>query len=273
MMFENARDDRGLQYMCSYVAQQFEAGRTSAEVLRSFGLPGCCDAAEVEVEQLSRLLLAHVQQVQDDNLSADLVVAARDGRTPDALKLLAAGAPWDSLDEHGHSAGSYALRGGDQALLQALTAAGSACILGEAREAAARKADDGSTANAPDHAASAFEGEHAAFLLDRLRYERGGQESSLGGSDRLMDSKARPVMMEWEAPLMRAHAASLIPRLGKGAVLNIGFGMGLVDSALQARRPARHHIVEAHADVFGHMQREGWAERTGVALHFGRWQD
>jgi hypothetical protein len=33
------------------------------------------------------------------------------------------------------------------------------------------------------------------------------------------------------------------------AVLNIGFGMGIVDGALQRRRPGRHVIVEAHPAV------------------------
>jgi len=34
------------------------------------------------------------------------------------------------------------------------------------------------------------------------------------------------------------------------AVLNIGFGMGIVDNALQRRKPSRHVIVEAHPAVY-----------------------
>ena len=45
-------------------------------------------------------------------------------------------------------------------------------------------------------------------------------------SERLIDTKARPVMMEWEAPLMEAHAAALVPRVGEGAhVLCEGLGV------------------------------------------------
>ena len=36
---------------------------------------------------------------------------------------------------------------------------------------------------------------------------------------------------------------------GGGDVLNIGFGLGLVDSAIQSHNPRSHTIVEAHPDV------------------------
>lgn len=34
-----------------------------------------------------------------------------------------------------------------------------------------------------------------------------------------------------------------------GDVLNVGFGLGLVDAAIQSNQPASHTIVEAHPDV------------------------
>ena len=68
-------------------------------------------------------------------------------------------------------------------------------------------------------------------------------------------------------------AAAICPTSGSAHVLNIGFGMGLVDSALQARRPARHVIVEAHPDVATKMREEGWPARPGVEVVVGRWQD
>ncbi|KAJ2692377.1 hypothetical protein H4R19_006164 [Coemansia spiralis] len=79
-------------------------------------------------------------------------------------------------------------------------------------------------------------------------------------------------MMSWEAPLMELHAQTICPAPG-GAVLNVGFGMGIVDAALQARQPGRHVIVEAHPDVYRHMLAEGWAAKPGVHIVFGRWQD
>ena len=36
---------------------------------------------------------------------------------------------------------------------------------------------------------------------------------------------------------------------GGGDVLNVGFGLGLVDLAIQSNNPRSHTIVEAHPDV------------------------
>lgn len=36
---------------------------------------------------------------------------------------------------------------------------------------------------------------------------------------------------------------------GGGDVLNVGFGLGLVDSAIQSNKPRSHTIIEAHPDV------------------------
>ncbi|GFH33217.1 arginine N-methyltransferase 2, partial [Haematococcus lacustris] len=79
------------------------------------------------------------------------------------------------------------------------------------------------------------------------------------------------VMMGWEGPLMERHAALLQAR--GGAVLNIGFGLGLIDAALQAYSPSLHTIIEAHPDVFKHAQHKGWGTRPGVQLLHGRWQE
>jgi hypothetical protein len=58
-----------------------------------------------------------------------------------------------------------------------------------------------------------------------------------------------------------------------GDVLNIGFGMGIVDSFIQARSPRTHTIIEAHPGVHQRMLDAGWADRPGVRVVFGRWQD
>lgn len=47
----------------------------------------------------------------------------------------------------------------------------------------------------------------------------------------LLDEKNEAVMMEWEKPIMLAHA-NLICQSG-GDILNIGFGLGLIDDAIQ----------------------------------------
>jgi len=101
----------------------------------------------------------------------------------------------------------------------------------------------------------------ANYLEDRVSFSE----------DKLMDSESKAVMMAWEKPLMEAHARAVCS--GGGHVLNIGFGMGLVDSAIQQYAPASHTIVEAHPEVYQRMLRSGWGQKENVKIVFGRWQD
>lgn len=89
--------------------------------------------------------------------------------------------------------------------------------------------------------------------------------------DKIMDSESKAVMMAWEKPLMEAHAKAVCS--GGGHILNIGFGMGLVDTAIQQYAPTSHTIVEAHPEVYERMLRTGWGEKDNVKIIFGRWQD
>jgi protein arginine N-methyltransferase 2 len=41
-------------------------------------------------------------------------------------------------------------------------------------------------------------------------------------------------MMDWEAPLMERHAAIICQ--GGGNVLNVGFGMGIIDGCIQQHK-------------------------------------
>lgn len=78
--------------------------------------------------------------------------------------------------------------------------------------------------------------------------------------------------MSWEAPLMEAHAVAVANQEGWD-VLNIGFGLGLVDAAIQKRNPRTHTIIEAHPQVHAKMLELGWDKKPGVRIVFGRWQD
>lgn len=40
----------------------------------------------------------------------------------------------------------------------------------------------------------------------------------------------------------------------RGDVLNVGFGLGLVDRAIQSNQPRSHTIIEAHPDVLRKVQ-------------------
>lgn len=70
-------------------------------------------------------------------------------------------------------------------------------------------------------AAADLAAECDAYLASPVRYQDG----------KLLDAQGEAVMMRWEAPLMAAHA-NLLCQNG-GHILNVGFGMGLIDEAIQ----------------------------------------
>jgi len=88
----------------------------------------------------------------------------------------------------------------------------------------------------------------------------------------LLDSESNGVMMSWETDIMRRSAELLATTTGL-RVLNVGFGMGIVDGFFQQKSPASHHIIEAHPDVIARIKQDGWHEKSGVIIHEGRWQD
>ncbi|TQS32236.1 hypothetical protein Golomagni_07456, partial [Golovinomyces magnicellulatus] len=102
--------------------------------------------------------------------------------------------------------------------------------------------------------------------------------------DKLLDSDLNGVMMAWETDIMRRSVAALVPDAQPGKrILNIGFGMGIVDGMFADLKPSKHHIIEAHPGVLQHI-RDGktkfgadW-EKSGpqegaFKVHAGRWQD
>ena len=99
------------------------------------------------------------------------------------------------------------------------------------------------------------------YLGRAIRYE----------GDVLLDEDDDAVMMEWERPLMSLHASVICP--GDERVMNVGFGMGIIDSILQGRNPSHHTIVEAHPGVLEKMRKDGWMDRPNVTVLEGRWQD
>lgn len=98
-------------------------------------------------------------------------------------------------------------------------------------------------------------------------------EESLTYTDdgRLLDSQGRAVMMEWEREIMR-ESAEVICQNG-GRVLNIGFGLGIIDGYIQSHNIKSHWIIEAHSDVISKMAADGWLEKDNVTVVPKRWQD
>ncbi|KAJ9621700.1 Arginine N-methyltransferase 2 [Taxawa tesnikishii (nom. ined.)] len=95
--------------------------------------------------------------------------------------------------------------------------------------------------------------------------------------DRLLDADKNGVMMAWETDIMQRSVDALIPEGAKGKpgprILNVGHGMGIIDTIFQSKSPATHHIIEAHPSVLERMRKDGWFEKAGVVVHEGRWQD
>uniref|UniRef100_A0A8H7TL87 RMT2 domain-containing protein n=1 Tax=Bionectria ochroleuca TaxID=29856 RepID=A0A8H7TL87_BIOOC len=91
-------------------------------------------------------------------------------------------------------------------------------------------------------------------------------------------------MMAWETDIMKRSVAALLPDAPTGRrILNIGFGMGIVDGMFAELKPSRHHIIEAHPAVLEHVAKPdskfgpSWEksgpEEGAYKIHAGRWQD
>ena len=100
------------------------------------------------------------------------------------------------------------------------------------------------------------------YLQSSLRFQDG----------RILDSAGNGVMMAWETDIMKRSAELLLPRSGL-RVLNIGHGMGIIDTFFQEKSPSAHHIIEAHSGVLERMRKDGWHDKPNVIVHEGRWQD
>lgn len=209
----------------------------------------CAAAKAGEEVEVARLLAsgADATYFDADGLTPLMHAAAGDHAAVARL-LLDCGAPWNALSPSGLSAGDVA-SGPDTYDLLIDHALRSELILGTIarRQAAATNTSDGALAE--------------SYLESRVSFSE----------ERVMDAESKAVMMSWERPLMEAHARAVCQ--GGGKVLNVGFGMGLVDEAIQRYEPEEHTIVEAHPEVYERMLKLGWGEKKNVRIVFGRWQD
>lgn len=111
-----------------------------------------------------------------------------------------------------------------------------------------------------DTQSNPVEGTQSVFLKNQLEFD----------NHTLQTSEQDGVMMDWETPIMK-RSAELITREGS-AVLNIGFGMGIIDTFIQELKPRTHYIVEAHPQVLAKMREWGWYEKPGVVILEGTWK-
>lgn len=201
------------------------------------------------------------------------------GSLPIVKLLLSYGHPWNLVDDDYMSVGDYAKSFNQPEIYDFLLEEGvrTELLMGLMQrklkyelledEESDEEEDEGDNKEIKDTSADKKKQEdvpNAEYLAQPLQYTDDG--------DRLLDADKNGVMMGWELPLMIRHAEVICPSEGL-RVLNVGFGLGLIDKELQKRSPAQHTIIEAHPDVYAKMLRDGWDKKPGVKILFGRWQD
>lgn len=82
--------------------------------------------------------------------------------------------------------------------------------------------------------------------------------------DKLLDADTNGVMMAWETPIMALTASLLAPTPGL-RILNIGFGLGIIDRHFAATSPFSHHIIEAHPNVLAKLQNPNTSNLSNTA--------
>jgi type IV protein arginine methyltransferase len=244
-----------------------------------------CSKGDLETVQS---MLSHENGVyaslQDEATGqSPLMVAAAQGHLTLVQLLLESGAPWNAVDRNGNCAGNYATDHEKWDVVNYLVEWGTRAelILGAAQREQLKQQhhqQQNLMSNASFHRHSpTLPDNHQPstkpdYLRQPLRYN--------ANATALLDADNDAVMMEWERPLMKAHAQILMEQVSpsdtgtyKKRVLNVGFGMGIVDTALQELGPSLHIIIEAHPDVYKHMLDLKWNEKPHVRICFGRWQD
>ena len=204
-----------------------------------------------------------------------LMSAAAMGNSDAVELLLEKGGVWNAQDRRGRTAGEHAIDADQYAVAERILDHAVRCelILG----AAARR-----TREAERNEESVREREEA-YLRGSVKYV---DDDADGGDVRLVDENNDGVMMAWEAPIMEAHAEAMMANAATGgddngddkkdelAVLNVGYGLGLIDQAIRRRKPRVHAIIEAHPEVLKRMHKDGFVDgERGVRIGSGKWQD
>jgi protein arginine N-methyltransferase 2 len=225
-----------------------------------------CSAGNLPViQQLAAENPLYICQQDFETGYSPLMAVAKVGNVELCKQLLDQGAPWNAVDRQGNCAGNHAMDGEHWELVNYLVEWGtrSELVLGEMQRCQ-QKAGINIIPQAPTSAAEYQSSTKSDYLKHQLRYNQDGSA--------LLDEDNDAVMMEWERPIMKAHASIMMEAPGK-RVLNVGFGMGIIDSILQENSPNLHIIIEAHPDVYKRMLQEKWDKKPNVKLFHGKWQD
>ena len=88
--------------------------------------------------------------------------------------------------------------------------------------------------------------------------------------DTILDEEGNAVMMDWENSIMQVQAETVCKN--GGDILNVGFGMGIIDTYIQSHNPRTHWIIECHPDIQDKMIKDGWLKKPHVRCIFSTWQ-
>lgn len=284
-------DDAGSSSLSPEISSSSSLPEDQVQIM----IDACWNGRMHIVQQCLAVNPLYARQQLHSTGQSPLMAAASSGNHALCLHLLEAGAPWNAVDRKGQCAGNYASDHNHQSVVDLLVewAVRSELILGqiERSQRCTREEEEQKEDEAPllpiEHQSST----KPDYLRQRLQYTPDGRA--------LLDADRDAVMMEWERPLMNAHAQILmeeesslssssssldggstnpstavppVVRVGK-RVLNVGFGMGIVDTALQSWNPSLHIIIEAHPDVYNRMIHDKWDQKHNVRICFGKWQD
>ncbi|PNW88902.1 hypothetical protein CHLRE_01g050050v5 [Chlamydomonas reinhardtii] len=280
-----------------------EAAPSAAEV-KSIEEQLLAAAAEGNAEEVSRLIELEADvDFQDEEGVSPLMRAAEGGHTAVMAALLQAGAPWNAQDSSGYCAGEYAMGSGQQEAVDMLLdfAVQAELVLGALHRRMQVGSPSFSAAANSDYLTQklVYRGEqlldadgeavmmgwerplmlrHAEVICPNAHHKHQEEEAVAAQVVESIEAMAVTEAAKAEAgPSSQAAAAASAAAGSKrrkgGHVVNVGFGLGIVDTAIQTHSPDRHTIIEAHPDVLEHMTRTGWADKPGVRILRGRWQD
>ncbi|KAK6358729.1 Arginine N-methyltransferase 2 [Orbilia blumenaviensis] len=207
--------------------------------------------------------------------------------------LLQNGAIWNSLDTNNETPGCIAHRLGLNSLYEIMVDAGVRAELLFGRldgYMALGDDDDDEEEEEEEEEDVEVEGEEAPELVSEDKKE---EETALDKAaeeaipvtsdaylsskleiddDKILDEDKNGVMMSWESHIMSLTVQHLTPAK---RILNIGYGMGIIDNHFQSTTPAptSHHIIEAHPQILEKLSTSEISKRPGVVIHSGRWQE
>ncbi|GAA6017798.1 hypothetical protein JCM10207_000505 [Rhodosporidiobolus poonsookiae] len=244
--------------------------------------------------------------VQDQQGWTALHAAAYTGNVSHVQLLLRKGnAVWSIVDNLGCTAGDIAYSMNNSAAYDVLLQEGIRSEMLRAVMDAVADSDGGD--DAADGDMDSHEGDdrasqskvekstasdNATFLASRLTFA-----TDAAGQPIALDAEGNGVMMGWEEGIMRETVSRMVggaegpwaDRKGRARddlvreeeagdreplrVVNVGFGLGIVDTFFSAYSPTQHLIIEPHPDVLAFARENGWMEKEGVRFFEGTWKD